>query len=258
MKSFSNMYSSRSRYIRRAPKIARRTNTYRRRAPIMHRTRFTRAKPAAIMSYFPSLPTRGNMSKTGVPNTMSVQLKAIDNVNIAPAATYQVYSFKLNSANDPFGDASTVQPTAYDQVKALYGSSVVLSGAYKVTFANTTNTPCTIACYTSSSAVVGGGAADPKTIINNFCSQPGAVYKIMADADSGNVIAMLRRSFKCDQILGPLDRSSHGAAVDADPTTMAYLHVLIAGVSGTNITGRLYMESVQNTTFYDKKPTVDA
>lgn len=233
-------YPKKSAYrsARRPVKIVRRKKTY------------ARAKPSAITSYFPTIPTRGNISKTGVPNTMSVQLKTFETIAVAPGATHIEYAFQLNSANDPFGATSAVQPTGYDQLTALYGSYIVDSGRCRLTFVNTTNAPVIIVAYTSSQAAVAAS-------VNNYASQPGAVYRTCADTESGNVTAIISRSFKSSQILGPLDRSQHGATIAANPTSLAYLYITIYSSSG-NVTGALYVDQTQNTTFYDKQAVVHA
>nr|QXP07786.1 MAG: putative capsid protein [Arizlama virus] len=224
--------------------------------------RVTRRRPTTMMryrkpaiapqiSYYPALPTKGNMSKTGVPNIMSVQLKSFDNIAVAPGAVaIQAYAIKLTSTFDPLGDASAVQPVARDQLAALYGSYIVDSGSVKLTFVTTTATPVTMACYTSAAAQT---AAD----INNYCGQPGSVYKTCAAAGGGTTNIVLKRSFKSRQILGPLDRSSHGGAIGGDPTSMAYLYVFIK-CQTQPLTGMLLIESVQNTTFYDKTAVIHA
>lgn len=236
------MYSNRSKVAKR------RTFAKKGSRKIIRRT-FRKAAVAPIVAYYPSMPTKGNMSKTGVPNTMSVQLKAMDNVAVAPAALYQTYAFKLTSTYNPFGAMSAVQPIGRDQLAALYASYIVESGMVKIRFENTNDYPCIVAMYTSSQAAV---AAD----INNYMGQPGSVYKTVGGKGvSGELV--LKRTFKARQILGPLDRSSHGAGVGADPTSMAYLYIMVKSTN-TNATGHLVIEVDQNTTFYDKTAVIHA
>jgi len=210
---------------------------------------YNRARPSAIVNYY-----AGNMARTGVPSAMRSQLKTVLNVDPSGAFTYKTYALKINSVNDPMGDAAAVQPIGYDQLKGLYQHCIVLSGAYKITFTNTGSAPVTVACYTSARTVVGGASA--AALVNNFGGQPGAKYRVASGTGSGSTVAIISRSFKVQQIVGPLDRSSHGAEVDHDPTGLAYLYVLVAAASG-NVSGNMTIEAVQNTQFYDKVNTVD-
>lgn len=215
------------------------------------------AKPKASRGIsWTALSTRSNMGKTGVPPSMAVQLRTFDNKAIAPGAQAVAYYFQLNSTFAPLSGAggvpafSAVQPIGRDQLATLYGSYMVNSGSIKFGFINTGAAPVMIACYTSPAAVV---AAD----INNYSGQPGSKHGICSPAASGDTQCILARSFSCSQIVGPLDRSSHGAAVGASPTGIAYCYLYIYATTG-NVTGHLSVELTQNTIFFDKTAVVHA
>lgn len=231
------------KYIRRRP--IRRAPARRMRAP------FKRPVVARNV-YYPALPARGNMSKTGVPNLMSLQMKTMDNVAGA-GATHQEYALKLNSTFDPCGDLSAVQPAGRDQIATLYGSYIVESGAVKITFVNNIAKPVYVCCYTSGQAAVAQG-------VNNYGTQPGAKYKLCGPNTGSNNTVTIIKPFKISSIVGPLDRSQHGAAVGSDPASLAYCYFEAwEPGNATNLTGcHWFVEIIQNTTWYDKIPNVHA
>lgn len=215
-------------------------------------TKKSYARPrATVPNYYGMVPARANLARTGVPPMLNLQMKSALAGAVAPAAVYQVYSLKLNSTFDPFGDMGAIQPIGRDQIAALYGSYLVSSGNIKIAFANTGAAPVTMCCYTSS-------VSSPVTAsLNAYVGQPGSRWLQIAPVGSGNATGTIMRTFNSSQILGPLDRSQHGALVGADPTAMAYLHVIIISSSG-NVTGQLLSAMVQNTSWYDKLSLEDA
>lgn len=249
--NFESLIGSEIMYARR-----RTTRTFpaRRRVPrvrrrVGRRPRFSRPQPASAI-YYPMLPSRSNVGSSGLADTMAIVMKTFDNIAVAPGATHVEYAFKVNSTFDPMGDMSAVQPGGRDQMATLYNSYIVLSGAYRITFTNTTAAPVFVCCYTSGQSAVAAS-------INNYGTQPGAVYKTAAKSGDGDTRVVLKRSFRCTQLFGPLDRSSHGAAVGADPTTLGYVYLTIYSTSG-NVTGHLMIEATQNTQFFDKVANVHA
>lgn len=228
---FRRSYGRKSRVTRR-PRVGRRVMINRYQRPV-------KVQP---VSY--SVPA------TGVPASMNVQMKTFDNLAVAPAATHVEYALKLNSTFDPTGDAGATQPVGRDQIAALYGSYLVQSGNVKVTFSNTTAAPVYIVMYTASGPAVASG-------IGNYCAQPGAKYKIASKSGDGITTVSLSRTFRMSQIVGPLDRSSHGALSGADPSTLGYLYISVYSTSG-NVTGTLGIEIVQNTSWFDKVSNVHA
>jgi len=240
------MYKSRARRYVKKPKTARRYPATR------GRRRYAKAKTVAP-SWYPSIPARGNMGSTGVPAIMSLQLKTLDNKAVA-AATHEEFALKLNSTFDPMGDVSAIQPAGRDQIAALYNSYIVESGAVKLTFVNDSTIPVYVCLYTSAQAAVAQS-------VNNYGTQPGARYKVAGNkAGSQNSITIIK-PFKCSNIVGPLDRSSHGAAVGSDPTTLVYCYFgawAADGATAMAATSRYFIEVVQNTTFYDKVANVHA
>lgn len=212
--------------------------------------RYQKPRKVQGISY---LPLSGRQSMTGVPTTMNLQMKTFDNkaIPIGAGTTHNEFALKLNSTFDPTGDVGVVQPVGRDQIATLYGSYIVSSGNVKITFSNTTAAPVYFMCYTASGAAVAAG-------INNYCAQPGAKYRLCAKAGDGGTTVSLSRSFRISQIVGPLDRSSHGASAGADPATLAYLYISIYSSDATNVTGNLGVEIVQNTSWYDKVTNVHA
>jgi len=180
---------------------------------------------------------------------MSLQMKTIDTVAVAPGALHDEWYLKINSTFDPTGDVGATQPVGRDQIATLYNSYIVDSGMVKFTYANSNAVPSTIAAYIS------GTAAAVAAVGNNYMGQPGAKYKAMGPL-TGNCTAIIKLPFKCSNVLGPLDRSQHGAASGADPTTMVYLHFIIE--STANVTGTLTIEIIQNVTWYDKVANIHA
>jgi len=235
---YNRLSRVRSAFRRPLPKRIGKSKNYYKRA--------TKSQPVTFLGTMPSRQTM-----TGVPTTMNLQMKTFDNKAIAPGATHVEYAIKLNSTFDPTGDIGAVQPVGRDQIAALYGSYIVSSGNVKLTFSNTTAAPVYFMCYTASGAAVAAG-------INNYCAQPGSKYRLCAKTGDGVTTVSLNRSFKLSQIVGPLDRSSHGAAAGSDPATLGYLYISIYSSDATQVTGNLGVEIVQNTSWYDKVSNVHA
>lgn len=219
------------------------------RLPGKSKSYYRKASKVQGITYLPFV--GGRQTMTGVPSTMNLQMKTFDTKAIAPGATHVEYKCYLNSTNDPTGDISATQPVGRDQIATLYNSYIVNSGNVRLTFSNTTAAPVYIMCYTASGAAVAAG-------IGNYCAQPGAKYKLCSKTGDGGTTVAISRSFRTSQIVGPLDRSSHGASVGADPTSLAYLYISIYSADATNVTGILGIEMVQNTSWYDKVSNVHA
>lgn len=238
-----NMYK---RYAKKSTrKVARRAPR-----PATRKT-YARVKAPRAMTY--RAPTTG-IGRTGLPSEYPMQFRCADEAKLAPNALYKNYVFKCNSLFEPFDSADMkTQAVGIDQMYYNYLGGMVFSGRYKVTFVSTVAKPSGIAMYLSgSSAAVG-------TTIKDYMAQPGARYKVCGPTGSSDPCTLIM-PFKTANVLGPLDKSEHGSAAfkTTSPSKIVYLHVIVASSDATNLTGELYVESIQNALLYDKVSNKDA
>ena len=193
---------------------------------------------------------------------MTYALKTASKVAIAPGATYKVYQFKMNFAAQPFDDTDMKeQPNDLDRLYTFYKGGIVVSGRYKISYMNTTAAPVAIAGYIGTGVFDKASAAPVAAAIKSYMAQNGAKYVICPPAASASKPATIIFPFNCRAKLGPLDKSEHGStAVGAAATQInrvVWLYIIIESQSG-NVTGNLFVESIQTTMLYDKANAIDA
>lgn len=184
---------------------------------------------------------------------MQVQQRAVrvllpwswsSNLAEAAAGAGASYSFAINNCFDPNFTGAGSQPLGFDQYAALYGRYRVLKVRFAISCGNRTALPIRVGYYTSPQSTL---SADPNAwLIQNSSAR----MKYVGPNTGGPAVVDLAGNAAMSTIFGVTNAEfeiEHDfvAATGAGPTRQAYLHLFIAGSSGTiasmDYTVRLWM-----------------
>lgn len=201
----------------------------------------------------------------GLGTSVTTVLRTSFFTNVTGAGTGIFTGFlKPGSAFDPCGDLAAIQPQMFDQFAAMYNRYKVNSATVriKVTGGNSGSTTCfswvmaSYPCVDSTALTTYQAAASQqysKTISGGF--------QTLAATGTGASSPSVTHKLNHNSIVGSKsDAWDIGALVTADPTTLQYmvLPLFLQASAAFAATWMLEIDIFQNTTFSQKKNTVDA
>lgn len=161
----------------------------------------------------------------------SFRLAANGTINGGASGAIATFTLLLNSLFDPFGSSGTDQPRGFDQLSPLYGKYRVRANYLTLKFAN--NTANTAAL--GGASIVGMYVSDTSTapttsrdaIENGYC-----VWDLLpsgAEAKTTLTLKVDMAKFKGR----PVTDDEMGAAVNANPADLCYLHIFVIAADGS-------------------------
>lgn len=168
-----------------------------------------------------------------------------------------VYTTDLfpNSAFNPLGSLSAVQPARYDQFDAMYRKCVVKKAKYHLTFAMASSAATNLAFVVAVYPIVSAAAPAAPATYQAAASIPGAK---VTEWSPGSKSVSLDFDMDIANVLGhPLTSDTYG--LGASPVTQVRLGVFIQASNGGTVHQITWViDALQWTTFSERKFVVDA
>lgn len=193
-------------------------------------------------------------SGVGLGPSLKTTLKTVYFTTVnASASGFYSGTVKSGSCFDPTGSFSTVQPSEFDQLAAVYGRYVVLGGYVKISIMNSSGSGGFACCMYPSIE------ATPKTDFQSCASQDFSVVKTGGGLGSTNGSVLYQR-FSHAALLGKkgaVSSEDNGALVSADPAAGQFglHHVCIQYSNAQAVALSVMLEIVQDV-YFDRRINV--
>jgi hypothetical protein len=152
-------------------------------------------------------------------------LRYVEGIDFTPASgVISNYTFALNDLYDPNVTGTGHQPKGFDELSALYFRYKVISVHVKVTITNT------LATTAVDWVMLPAQVSTSFSTIEGAYEEPGAEFRTVGRADSGQSSLVLEKDYYLPTIVGRTPRAYmaddlFGAFVSASPTNIVYLRV---------------------------------
>lgn len=189
-----------------------------------------------------------------IPDAYFTKLKYYEEIGVTTSAALGSYLFRLNSTYDPNLTGTGHQPYGRDQLATLYSEYKVYGCHYRIEAYNASgnyiiDVATVLKPNTALTTTLSTAAEKPYTQFRSLHFSPNTASKAVMRgyANPAKLMGMSRSRYS--------NEAQTGAAIGADPTEGAYLHLYwqnVSGIAGLPVQFKVYL--TYYTKFFDRKP----